>query len=150
MKGGDAGIKIKSMLDFLCQRVEDKRDAVIRCLPSYLGESSEELIEDVRRDMIEDSFTNHVMKTVVMGSTAGEEDTNIADVIIVIEGTAVLSGCKNLTNACLLLMGFIYSLNLSYPSKLRNTFEVFQKIILGMDALKFSPKVSSLQRKLLM
>ncbi|KAK2841292.1 hypothetical protein Q7C36_012871 [Tachysurus vachellii] len=153
MKGGDAGIKIRSMLDSLCQRVEDKRDAVIRCLLSYLGESSEEPIEayqDVRRDMIGDSFTNHLMKIVVLGSTAGEEDANIAGVVIVIEGTAVLSGCKNLTNACLLLMGFIYSLNLSYPSKLRDTFEVFQKIFLGLDALKISPKVSSLQRKLLM
>jgi len=72
---------------------------------------------------------------------------NIADVIVVIEGTEVLLGCKNLTNACLLLMGFIYALNLSYPPKLRNTFEVFQKIFLGLDALKFSPKVSSLHRK---
>ena len=90
------------------------------------------------------------MKIVVLGSTAGEEDANIADVVIVIEGTAVLSGCKNLTNSCLLLMGFIYSLNLSYPSKLRNTFELFQNFFLGLDALKFSPKVSSLQRKLLM
>ncbi|GAA6084490.1 uncharacterized protein LOC103908645 isoform X1 [Tachysurus ichikawai] len=144
-KGGDAGIKIRSMLDSLCQQVEDKRDAVIQCLLSYLGEYSEELNEayqDVRRDMIEDSFTNHVMKIIVLGSTTGEEDANIADVIIVIEGTEVLSGCKDLTNACLLLMGFIYSLNLSYPSKLRNTFEVFQKIFLGLDALKFSPMLA--------
>ncbi|KAK3517432.1 hypothetical protein QTP70_010678 [Hemibagrus guttatus] len=74
-------------------QVEVKRDAVICCPFSYLGESSEELIEayqDVSRDMIKDSFTNHVMKIIVLGSTAGEEDGNITDVIIIIEGTEVL------------------------------------------------------------
>lgn len=63
--------------------------------------------------MIEDSFTNHVMKIIVLGSTKGEEDANIADVIIVIEGTEVLSVCKNLTNAC-------FCANVSYPSKLKD------------------------------
>ncbi|MGL5597376.1 MAG: hypothetical protein ACRDDA_04505 [Aeromonas sp.] len=87
--------------------------------------------------MIEDTFADHVMKILVLGSTAGVED---AEVIIVIEGTAVLFGCTNLTNACLLL-------NLSYPPKLKTIFEVFQKIFLGLDVLKLSPKVSSLHRK---
>ncbi|KAG1971968.1 hypothetical protein F2P79_000214 [Pimephales promelas] len=58
-----------------CKQIEDKRDAVIRCLLSYLGESSEELIEvyqDVSRDMIKDNITNHVMKIIVLGNTAGQ------------------------------------------------------------------------------
>lgn len=67
--------------------------------------------------MIKASFTNHVMRFIVLGSTAEEEDATTANVIIVIEGTEVLFGYENLTNACLLLMGFIYSLNLSYPPK---------------------------------
>lgn len=126
---------------------------MIRCLLSFLGESAEELIEDhqdVSRDMIKDTFASHVMKIIVLSRSVEEEDASRSDVIIVIEGTEVLLGCKNLTNACLSLMGCIYSLNLSYPPKLRNTFEVFQKIFLGLDALKFSPKVNSLHRKLLM
>ncbi|KAK3544982.1 hypothetical protein QTP86_031018, partial [Hemibagrus guttatus] len=92
--------QIRSVLDSLSQQVEVKRDAVICCPFSYLGESSEELIEayqDVSRDMIKDSFTNHVMKIIVLGSTAGEEDGNITGVIIIIEGTEVLLECKNLT-----------------------------------------------------
>ncbi|ROL50612.1 hypothetical protein DPX16_23882 [Anabarilius grahami] len=44
--------------------------------------------------MIKDGFTNHVMKIIVLGSTAGEEDANIADVIIIIEGTEILSGSR--------------------------------------------------------
>ncbi|XP_021325588.1 uncharacterized protein [Danio rerio] len=156
MKGGVAGIRIRHLLDSLSQqedRLEDRRDVVIRCLLSFLGESAEELIEDhqdVSRDMIKDTFASHVMKIIVLSRSVEEEDASRSDVIIVIEGTEVLLGCKNLTNACLSLMGCIYSLNLSYPPKLRNTFEVFQKIFLGLDALKFSPKVNSLHRKLLM
>lgn len=101
--------------------------------------------------MIKDTFSSHFMKIIVLSRSLEEEDASVSDVIIVIEGTEVLLGCKNLTNACLSLMGCIYSLTyLSYPPKLRNTFEVFQKIFLGLDALKFSPKVNSLHRKLLM
>ncbi len=100
--------------------------------------------------MIKDIVSSHVIKIIVLSRSVEEEDASISDVIIVIQGTKVLLGCKNLTNACLSLMGCIYSLNLSYPPKLRNTFEVFQKIFLGLDALQFSPKVNSLHRKLLM
>lgn len=59
------------------------------------------------------------MKMIVLGSTSGEEDANIAEGIIITEETEVL---LNLTNVCFLLMGFIYFLNLRYPPKLRNTF----------------------------
>ncbi|KAK3525987.1 hypothetical protein QTP70_011815 [Hemibagrus guttatus] len=49
--------------------------------------------QDVSRDMSKDSCTNHVMKIIVPCSTAGEEDSNIADIIINIEETKVLLGC---------------------------------------------------------
>ncbi len=100
--------------------------------------------------MIKDIVSSHAIKIIVLSRSVEEEDASISDVIIVVQGTEVLLGCKNLANACLSLMGCIYSLNLSYPPKLRNTFEVFQKIFLGLDALTFSPKVNSLHRKLLM
>ncbi len=87
--------------------------------------------QDVSRDMIKKTFSSHVMKIIVLSRSVEEEDASM-------------------TQPCLSLMGCIYSLNLSYPPKLRNTFEVFQKIFLGLDALKFSPKVNSLHRKRLM
>ncbi|KAL6456018.1 hypothetical protein MHYP_G00358690 [Metynnis hypsauchen] len=128
----------------------DSRDAVIRCLIHFLGESTEELIKDkdVSKDVIEQDIKDSVIKILVLGNAA--EGAPPTDVIIVIDGTEVLGGCKTLTNACILLMGFVYSLNLSYPPKLKYTFEVFQKLLLELDDLKFSPKVDSLRRKLLM
>ena len=104
--------------------------------------------QDVSKDVIEHGIREHVMKILVLGSAA--EGATPTDVIIVIDGTEVMAGCKTVTNACILLMGFVYSLNLSYPPKLRYTFEVFQKLFLELDDLKFSPKVDSLRRKLLL
>ncbi|KAL6481184.1 hypothetical protein MHYP_G00092640 [Metynnis hypsauchen] len=151
MKGGAAGTKTRCRLDSLGQ--EGRRDAVIRCLIHFLGESCEELIkdyQDLSKGRIKDSFVDLVMKIIVLASAAAEEGAAPDSVIIVIEGTEVLDGCRNLSDACLLLMGLIYSLNLSSPPKLRSTFEVFQKVLLELDVLRFSPKVHSLERKLLM
>ncbi|XP_056447174.1 uncharacterized protein LOC130383143 isoform X2 [Gadus chalcogrammus] len=149
-KGGTSGTKIKSVLESLNQQQIDSHDAVIRCLIHFLGESTEELIkdyQDVSKDVIEQDIKDGVIKILVLGSAA--EGAPPTDVIIVVDGTEVLGGCKTLTNACILLMGFVYSLNLSYPPKLKYTFEVFQKLLLELDDLKFSPKVDSLRRILL-
>ncbi|XP_063077217.1 uncharacterized protein LOC134467236 [Engraulis encrasicolus] len=151
-KGGTAGTKINSVLESLSQKQIYSHDAVIRCLIHFLGESAEELIkdyqQDVSKDAIEQDIKDHEIKILVLGSAA--EGVPPTDVIIVIDGTEVLGGCKTLTNACILLMGFVYSLDLRYPPKLQYTFEVFQKLFLELDDFKFSPKVDSLWRKLVL
>ena len=58
------------------------------------------------------------------------------DVSIVIEGTEVLDNCGSVAKACLVLMGIINAVNLSYPPKTKDTFEVFQKLLLELDVLK--------------
>ena len=47
-----------------------------------------------------------------------------------------------------MLLGLIYALNLSYPQKLKLTFEVIQKVFMGLEDQKMSPKVQSLNTKL--
>lgn len=76
-------------------------------------------------------------------------DHNPAEVRIVIEGNQVLSRCGNRTRACMLLMGLIYALNLEYPKMLKNTFEVFQKLLLELDGAKILKKVQTLKNKLM-
>ncbi|KAK9536023.1 hypothetical protein VZT92_005845 [Zoarces viviparus] len=146
-KGGVAGTKIKHMLDSLSlQQVEGRRDVVIRCLVEFLGESAEELIkdyQDVTKDAIEEDIAQHVMKVLVINGGATQED-----VLIVIEGKEILHDYESVAKAYLLLMGFIYAMNFSYPPKLKYTFEVFQKLFLQLDVLKMSPKVTVLHKKL--
>ena len=88
-----------------------------------------------------------MMKITVIHPNVAQENQDPVYVSVIIEGTEVLEDCVSVTNACLLLMGVIYAVNLSYP--LKYTFEVFQKLFLELDILKMSPKVQSLHNKLL-
>lgn len=80
----------------------------------------------------------------------GERDLDLAeDIGIIIEGVAVLRDLPDVATAVVLLFGLIYTLNMSYPSNLRYTFEFFQKVLMGLDAKKLSNKVQVLRNKLL-
>lgn len=52
------------------------------------------------------------------------------DIGIIVKGAEVLQGLKGVTSACALLFGIIYDLNLSYPPKLRYTFEFILKVLM--------------------
>lgn len=70
---------------------------------------------------------------------------------IIIDGSPVLTGLDNMSRACCLLLGLTYALNLDYPPKLAKTFEVFQRLFVGLDTLQPKPtsKYISLKNKLL-
>ncbi|KAI9519804.1 hypothetical protein NQZ68_024665 [Dissostichus eleginoides] len=63
-----------------------------------------------------------------------------ADVGVVLEGVEVLHNLQSINHACVMLYGLIYALNLSYPKSLKNTFEVYQKILMDLESSKLSPK----------
>lgn len=73
------------------------------------------------------------------------------DVGIIIEGVQVqvLQYLGDAANACALLLGLIYALNLSYPPDLKYTFEVLQKILMELDGNKLSTKAQVLKNKLI-
>lgn len=104
--------------------------------------------QDVSQEALKEDCSNHMMKIVTHPNVAQENQDRL-NVSVIIEGTEILEDCGSVTNACLLLMGVIYAVNLSYPLKLKYTFEVFQKLFLELDILKMSPKVQSLHKKLL-
>lgn len=67
---------------------------------------------------------------------------------IVIEGVDVLHDFGDIATACVLLMGVIYALNLSYPQEVKAFFEVLQKIFPQLDASRLSTMVHMLKYKL--
>lgn len=105
-------------------------------------------LQDVSREEAKGDQVEQIMKICVFRVSEECEGPTHADVSIVIEGTEVLHSCQSVAKASLLLMGIIYALNLSYPPRLKYTFEVFQKLFLELDVLKLSPKVQSLRKKL--
>ncbi len=83
-----------------------------------------------------------------INAEGGDATTTPVDVGIVIEGVEVLHDLGDIASACALLMGVIYSMNLSYPQGLKTLFEVLQKIFLQLDATRLSTKVQMLKIKL--
>lgn len=93
------------------------------------------------------------MEAIIMGiyviiHEGAEPDEDPEDVGIVIEGVEVLHGLRNTANACALLLGLIYCLNLSYPKELKSTFEFLQKVIMELDGSRLSTKVQVLKNRL--
>lgn len=78
---------------------------------------------------------------------AGPTD-GLEDVGLIIEGVEVLHDLRDVWNAVALLFGLMYSLDLSYPKKLKCTFEVLQKLVMELNATNLSTKAQVLKNKL--
>lgn len=79
----------------------------------------------------------------------GAEPTELPeDVGVIIEGVEVLQDLRDVANGCAVLLGLIYSLNLSYPKDLRHTFEFLQKVVMELDGNRLSTKVQVLKNRL--
>ncbi|XP_024116850.1 uncharacterized protein LOC112138529 [Oryzias melastigma] len=139
-KGGAVGQRIKNLMMELIQdsgvSSSKKRDVTLKCLTEYMGESVQDLITDFHGVAETD-----VHKTLEAASMMIYQCQEPDAVGIVIDGTPVLTGIASISRACCLLIGTIYALNLKYPAKLPKTFEVFQRLFLGLDTLR--PKPSS-------
>lgn len=83
----------------------------------------------------------------VIKHPAADVDDPPEDVGIIVEGVKVLQELQDFGNACALLFGIIYDLNLSYPSDLKSTFEFIQKILMELDPKRLSIKTQVLKNK---
>ena len=75
--------------------------------------------------------------------------SDFSDVGIIIKGVVFLQDLDNVAHATAFLFGIFYSLNMSYPSQLRYTFEAIQKVVMELDVTQLSRKAQSLRTKLL-
>ncbi|XP_051772154.1 uncharacterized protein LOC127524567 isoform X1 [Ctenopharyngodon idella] len=138
VKGGAVGQRIKNLLMELIQdpstSVVKKRDVTLRCLIEYMGESGQELISDYYGKT--ESSVHEDLKMRNMQIYVCREPDAVG---VIIEGIPVLTDLGNLARACCLLLGMTYALNLQYPPQLCKTFEVFQRLFVGLDTLHPKP-----------
>lgn len=94
--------------------------------------------------------TLHAIERTTVGIYVARETptSHCSDVGIILEGVVVLEGLDKVALPSALLFGLFYALNMKYPTKLRYTFEVIQKIIMELDEAELSRKVQSLKTKL--
>lgn len=73
----------------------------------------------------------------------------IVDVAVVLEEHIILHDLRDVGNAFATLMGLLYCLNIDYPKGLKYTFELIQKVFVGIGSGNCSAKVHGLRNKML-
>ncbi|XP_062421714.1 uncharacterized protein LOC119217958 isoform X2 [Pungitius pungitius] len=128
-----------------------KRAAALQGLPWYMKENPSTLMKRCEpTDPGED-----VIKGMVIGILLVVEDVkeplpvSYNDVAIVIEEKIVMRHLGDVPNAFVNLMGLLYMLNLDYPKDIKYTFEVIQRLFMGIESEICTPRVRSLKNKLL-
>ncbi|KAI9514950.1 hypothetical protein NQZ68_028902 [Dissostichus eleginoides] len=111
-----------------------KRAAVLQGLPWYMRENPSTIMK-----MCEPSDPEEdVIKGMVIGILLVVEDVkeplpaSFNDVALVIEERIVIRHLGDVPNAFVNLMGLQYMLNLDYPKDLKYTFEVIQRLFMGI------------------
>lgn len=104
---------------------------------------------DIESSEAEADIAGTTMAIYIVRAEGDGPGGQLADVGVVLEGVEVLHSLQSINHACVMLYGLIYALNLSYPKSLKNTFEVYQKILMDLESSKLSPTVRALKFKLL-
>ncbi len=73
----------------------------------------------------------------------------VIDVGVVLEEHIILHDQRDVPNAFATLMGLLYCLNIDYPKGLKYTFELVQKVFMGIGGGNCSAKVHGLRNKML-
>ncbi|XP_041960991.1 uncharacterized protein LOC121719429 isoform X2 [Alosa sapidissima] len=130
-----------------------KRTTALRALPVYLREDVSDFFRTCTDESDEPELDGIAvgLLTVISDHDAVQSPVHYQPVrvSVVIESDAVVS-LPRLGEAFLVIFGLIYALHLSYPKALTNTFEFIQKILLGLEGGKLSPKLQTLKNDLML
>ncbi|XP_073714153.1 uncharacterized protein [Misgurnus anguillicaudatus] len=130
------------------ETAEKKRECLLTTLCIYLNENPSRLFKEymdsdgcaARRELDQLVFGIYSIN-----AEGGDATSTSVDVGIVIEDVEVLHDLGDITSACAILMGVIYTMNLNYPQELKM---LLQKIFLQLDDSRLSPKVQMIKNKL--
>ncbi|XP_036419953.1 uncharacterized protein LOC118803578 [Colossoma macropomum] len=128
-----------------------KRAAVLQALPWYMRENPAKFMKICEPTNCEED----VIKRMTIGILAIVEDVKeplpviYSDVALVIEEQVVLRNLGDVPNAFMNLMGLLYVLNMNYPKELKYTFEVIQRLFMGIGVDSCTARVHTLKNKLL-
>ncbi|XP_039464174.1 zinc finger protein 678-like isoform X3 [Oreochromis aureus] len=148
-RSGQQGKKLKDIAAMMTDDIVACRESLIKGLCVYLNENPDILVQEYT-DMTEATALSAEKTTVGIYVSRDTPGNYSFDVGIIIEGVVVLKDLDNVAIAVAMLFELLYSVNMSYPSQLRYTFEVIQKVVMGLDATELSRKAQNFKTKLLM
>ncbi|XP_063316987.1 uncharacterized protein LOC134616187 [Pelmatolapia mariae] len=132
--------------------IHTKRTTVLHALPVYLREDVSGFFRTCtdESDELELDGVEVALFTVISDhDTTSPVHYQPVKTSVVIESDAVVS-LPRFGEAFLVMFGLIYALHLSYPKALTNTLEFTQKILLGLESGKLSPRLQTLKNDLVM
>ncbi|KAL0984765.1 hypothetical protein UPYG_G00146620 [Umbra pygmaea] len=130
---------------------DEQRSTVLQALPLYLREDVSGFFRTCTDESDEPELDNVEvgLLTVISDHDTSPVHYHPVRISVVIESNALVS-FPRLGDAFLVIFGLIYALHLSYPKALTNTFEFTQKILLGLESGKLSPRLQTLKNDLMM
>ncbi|KAL3974909.1 hypothetical protein ACER0C_023535 [Sarotherodon galilaeus] len=132
--------------------IHTKRTTVPHALPVYLREDVSGFFRTCtdESDELELEVVEVALFTVISDhDTTSPVHYQPVKTSVVIESDAVVS-LPRFGEAFLVMFGLIYALHLSYPKALTNTLKFTQKILLGLESGKLSPRLQTLKNDLVM
>ncbi|XP_023814738.1 uncharacterized protein LOC111947962 [Oryzias latipes] len=147
-KGGLQGQKLRRVLVPMTQTddTDVRPECILKRLCVDMNQDPERLVREHKSDEnTEEALADTVLGIFAIRHTGADPSDDLENVGIILEGVKVINDLKYGSLAVLLLFVIVYALNLSYPSDLKYTFEVLQKIIMGLDGDKLSNKVQVLK-----
>ncbi|XP_023806157.1 uncharacterized protein LOC110014877 [Oryzias latipes] len=143
-KGGLQGQKLVPMTQ--SDDTDVRPECILKRLCVDMNQDPERLVREHKSDEnTEEALADTVLGIFAIRHTGADPSDDLENVGIILEGVKVINDLKYVSLAVLLLFFIVYALNLSYPSDLKYTFEVLQKIIMGLDGDKLSNKVQVLK-----
>ncbi|XP_056625191.1 uncharacterized protein LOC130437716 [Triplophysa dalaica] len=157
VRGGAHENDLKTLLDQLHHQTSDvlahRKATALKGLPLFMREKPEHFLKTCLDTEPEENHTKGMkmgILTIIKDDVATiHSNPNLRCLSLVLEDHIVLDNVQDLPTAMALLFGLIYALNMNCPKELKYTFEVIQKVFIGLDP-QCSARVQSFKNKLLM
>ncbi|XP_048880258.1 sterile alpha motif domain-containing protein 3-like [Brienomyrus brachyistius] len=144
--------EMTSLLESLDKDVSNqkKRATALHGLPWYMKENPSAFMKMCEpTDPEEDVIRGMLIGILLVAEDVKEPlPASYNDIAIVVEEIIVIRHLRDVPSAFVNLMGLLYILNIDYPKDLKYTFEVIQRLFMGIGLDACTARVHSLKNKL--